>query len=171
MHGKINKMFGGVHINTTEDRSVLHAALRAPRNAVSRNALDLASAALTAARSGTCGCNPSGRLPWCCRRRGAWMTVHTRYAGRRQRLRSYNNRAHWRLARAAAAETAAMPLRAEVHGCRPSWRTARMWCRMCGTLWTRSRASARRWAATKGQPAHLLYVVHVNCPCCIPTAQ
>ena len=35
MKGKIDKMFGGVHINTTEDRSVLHCALRAPRNAVS----------------------------------------------------------------------------------------------------------------------------------------
>lgn len=35
MRGKIDKMFGGVHINTTEDRSVLHAALRAPRDAVS----------------------------------------------------------------------------------------------------------------------------------------
>jgi glucose-6-phosphate isomerase len=35
MRGKIDKMFSGVHINTTEDRSVLHAALRAPRNAVS----------------------------------------------------------------------------------------------------------------------------------------
>ncbi len=35
MRAKIDKMFGGVHINTTEDRSVLHAALRAPRDAVS----------------------------------------------------------------------------------------------------------------------------------------
>jgi glucose-6-phosphate isomerase len=35
MRGKIDKMFSGVHINTTEDRSVLHAALRAPRDAVS----------------------------------------------------------------------------------------------------------------------------------------
>ena len=34
MRGKIDKMFGGVHINTTEDRSVLHAALRAPRDSV-----------------------------------------------------------------------------------------------------------------------------------------
>lgn len=34
MRGKIDKMFGGVHINTTEDRSVLHAALRAPRESV-----------------------------------------------------------------------------------------------------------------------------------------
>jgi glucose-6-phosphate isomerase len=33
MRGKIDKMFSGVHINTTEDRSVLHAALRAPRDA------------------------------------------------------------------------------------------------------------------------------------------
>lgn len=35
MRGKIDKMFGGVHINTTEDRAVLHTALRAPRDAVS----------------------------------------------------------------------------------------------------------------------------------------
>lgn len=34
MRSKIDKMFDGVHINTTEDRSVLHAALRAPRDAV-----------------------------------------------------------------------------------------------------------------------------------------
>jgi glucose-6-phosphate isomerase len=34
MKGKIDKMFGGVHINTTEDRSVLHCALRAPRDKV-----------------------------------------------------------------------------------------------------------------------------------------
>ena len=38
MRGKIDKMFSGVHINTTEDRSVLHAALRAPRDAVSATA-------------------------------------------------------------------------------------------------------------------------------------
>jgi glucose-6-phosphate isomerase len=30
---KMNAMFGGVHINTTEDRAVLHTACRAPRNA------------------------------------------------------------------------------------------------------------------------------------------
>lgn len=34
MKGKIDKMFSGVHINTTEDRPVLHCALRAPRDAV-----------------------------------------------------------------------------------------------------------------------------------------
>jgi len=34
MRSKIDKMFGGVHLNTTEDRAVLHAALRAPRGAV-----------------------------------------------------------------------------------------------------------------------------------------
>ena len=37
MKGKIDKMFGGVHINTTEDRSVLHCALRAPRDSVSHS--------------------------------------------------------------------------------------------------------------------------------------
>ncbi|BBG94924.1 DUTP-PYROPHOSPHATASE-LIKE 1 [Prunus dulcis] len=31
---KINRMFGGEHINSTENRSVLHVALRAPRDAV-----------------------------------------------------------------------------------------------------------------------------------------
>ncbi|KAK7316382.1 hypothetical protein VNO77_35386 [Canavalia gladiata] len=31
---KINKMYGGEHINSTENRSVLHVALRAPRDAV-----------------------------------------------------------------------------------------------------------------------------------------
>ncbi|CAH9117279.1 unnamed protein product [Cuscuta europaea] len=31
---KINRMFNGEHINSTEDRSVLHVALRAPRGAV-----------------------------------------------------------------------------------------------------------------------------------------
>ncbi|PON40480.1 Phosphoglucose isomerase (PGI) [Parasponia andersonii] len=31
---KINRMFAGEHINSTEDRSVLHVALRAPRDAV-----------------------------------------------------------------------------------------------------------------------------------------
>jgi glucose-6-phosphate isomerase len=32
LKSKIDQMFGGVHINTTEDRPVLHAALRAPRD-------------------------------------------------------------------------------------------------------------------------------------------
>jgi glucose-6-phosphate isomerase len=31
---KIAAMFNGEHINTTEDRAVLHVALRAPREAV-----------------------------------------------------------------------------------------------------------------------------------------
>ncbi|CAL8997585.1 unnamed protein product [Prunus brigantina] len=31
---KINRMFGGEHINSTENRSVLHVALHAPRDAV-----------------------------------------------------------------------------------------------------------------------------------------
>ncbi len=30
---KMNAMFGGAHINATEDRAVLHTALRAPRDA------------------------------------------------------------------------------------------------------------------------------------------
>ena len=35
LRSKIDKMFAGVHINTTEDRAVLHVALRAPREQVS----------------------------------------------------------------------------------------------------------------------------------------
>ncbi|CAB4267794.1 unnamed protein product [Prunus armeniaca] len=31
---KINRMFGGEHINSAENRSVLHVALHAPRDAV-----------------------------------------------------------------------------------------------------------------------------------------
>jgi len=34
LRSKIDKMFAGVHINTTEDRAVLHVALRAPRDQV-----------------------------------------------------------------------------------------------------------------------------------------
>ena len=34
LRSKIDKMFAGVHINTTEDRAVLHVALRAPRKQV-----------------------------------------------------------------------------------------------------------------------------------------
>jgi glucose-6-phosphate isomerase len=34
MRGKIDAMFNGEHINVTEDRAVLHTALRAPRKAV-----------------------------------------------------------------------------------------------------------------------------------------
>ncbi|KAF4347284.1 hypothetical protein G4B88_012851, partial [Cannabis sativa] len=34
---KINQMFGGEHINSTENRSVLHVALRAPRDTVIQN--------------------------------------------------------------------------------------------------------------------------------------
>ena len=34
MREKIDAMFNGEHINTTEDRAVLHVALRAPRNKV-----------------------------------------------------------------------------------------------------------------------------------------
>lgn len=34
LRGQINAMFRGEHINTTEDRAVLHVALRAPRDAV-----------------------------------------------------------------------------------------------------------------------------------------
>jgi glucose-6-phosphate isomerase len=34
MREKIDAMFSGEHINTTEDRAVLHVALRAPRNKV-----------------------------------------------------------------------------------------------------------------------------------------
>jgi glucose-6-phosphate isomerase len=34
LRGKIDAMFGGDHINSTEDRAVLHVALRAPRDAV-----------------------------------------------------------------------------------------------------------------------------------------
>ena len=33
---KIEAMFNGEHINVTEDRAVLHVALRAPRDAVRR---------------------------------------------------------------------------------------------------------------------------------------
>ena len=33
LRGKIDAMFSGAHINSTEDRAVLHAALRAPRTA------------------------------------------------------------------------------------------------------------------------------------------
>jgi hypothetical protein len=36
---KVADMFEGKHINSTEDRAVLHVALRAPRDAVSRGAL------------------------------------------------------------------------------------------------------------------------------------
>lgn len=32
---KIAEMFGGQHLNVTEDRAVLHPALRAPRDEVS----------------------------------------------------------------------------------------------------------------------------------------
>ena len=32
---KINGMFGGEHLNVTEDRAALHVALRAPREEVS----------------------------------------------------------------------------------------------------------------------------------------
>ena len=34
LKGKIEKMFKGEHINVTEDRAVLHVALRAPREQV-----------------------------------------------------------------------------------------------------------------------------------------
>ena len=34
LRGKINAMFSGEHINSTEDRAVLHVATRAPRNKV-----------------------------------------------------------------------------------------------------------------------------------------
>ena len=34
LRSKIDKMFAGTHINTTEDRAVLHVALRAPREQV-----------------------------------------------------------------------------------------------------------------------------------------
>ncbi|XP_008242062.1 PREDICTED: glucose-6-phosphate isomerase, cytosolic-like [Prunus mume] len=34
LNEKINRMFGGEHINSTENRSVLHVALHAPRDAV-----------------------------------------------------------------------------------------------------------------------------------------
>ncbi|OMO75059.1 Phosphoglucose isomerase (PGI) [Corchorus olitorius] len=34
LKNKINRMYGGEHINSTENRSVLHVALRAPRDAV-----------------------------------------------------------------------------------------------------------------------------------------
>ncbi len=33
---KISQMFAGEHLNVTEDRAVLHPALRAPRDEVSR---------------------------------------------------------------------------------------------------------------------------------------
>ena len=32
MESKISDMFGGKHVNLTEDRAVLHVALRAPRD-------------------------------------------------------------------------------------------------------------------------------------------
>ena len=35
LQGKVADMFSGKHINSTEDRAVLHVALRAPREAVS----------------------------------------------------------------------------------------------------------------------------------------
>jgi hypothetical protein len=35
--GKIQAMFEGQHINSTEDRAVLHTALRAPRDAVAHD--------------------------------------------------------------------------------------------------------------------------------------
>ena len=35
LKGKIDAMFGGEHLNTTEDRAVLHVALRANRDQVS----------------------------------------------------------------------------------------------------------------------------------------
>ena len=38
MRSKIDAMFGGQHINATEDRAVLHVALRAPRDAVIEDA-------------------------------------------------------------------------------------------------------------------------------------
>lgn len=34
LRGKINAMFSGEHINSTEDRAVLHVATRAHRNQV-----------------------------------------------------------------------------------------------------------------------------------------
>eukprot|EP00238_Polyblepharides_amylifera_P014132 CAMPEP_0196580188 /NCGR_PEP_ID=MMETSP1081-20130531/27665_1 /TAXON_ID=36882 /ORGANISM="Pyramimonas amylifera, Strain CCMP720" /LENGTH=600 /DNA_ID=CAMNT_0041899995 /DNA_START=227 /DNA_END=2029 /DNA_ORIENTATION=+ len=37
LKGKIAAMFNGEHINSTEDRAVLHAALRAPKNEVIKN--------------------------------------------------------------------------------------------------------------------------------------
>lgn len=36
LKGKIDAMFGGEHLNTTEDRAVLHVALRANRDQVSQ---------------------------------------------------------------------------------------------------------------------------------------
>ena len=38
VRSKIDAMFGGQHINATEDRAVLHVALRAPRDAVIEDA-------------------------------------------------------------------------------------------------------------------------------------
>lgn len=34
LKAKISEMFGGQHLNVTEDRAVLHPALRAPRDEV-----------------------------------------------------------------------------------------------------------------------------------------
>ena len=36
LKSKISQMFAGEHLNVTEDRAVLHPALRAPRDEVSR---------------------------------------------------------------------------------------------------------------------------------------
>ena len=36
LKNKISQMFAGEHLNVTEDRAVLHPALRAPRDEVSR---------------------------------------------------------------------------------------------------------------------------------------
>jgi hypothetical protein len=113
---KVAAMFGGEHINGTEDRAVLHVALRAKRDQVRARA---------GGRTGGRRARPARACRGLDRSRAAAAPPTAA-----------------RVSPPPSAPTPATPWPTP----RPSRRTARTWCRRCGPCWTRSRPSRRRWA-------------------------